>query len=115
MAGIVRISTAPVAPLDEAVDPAKVLAGSPSTGVRPATEDPARGFYTGVWASDVGVWRIDYTEEELCVIVAGRVRLTEDGGGSEEFGPGDAFVVPRGFKGVWETLEPVRKIYAILT
>jgi uncharacterized cupin superfamily protein len=47
--------------------------------------------------------------------VAGRARLTEAGGEAQDFGPGDAFVIPRGFEGTWETVEPVRKIYAILT
>ena len=41
------------------------------------------------------------------------VLLTRDGGEPHEYGPGEAFVIPRGFAGVWETLEPVRKIYAI--
>jgi uncharacterized cupin superfamily protein len=26
---------------------------------------------------------------------------------------GDGFVIPRGFKGTWETLKPVRKWYVI--
>ncbi|MCS6946515.1 MAG: cupin domain-containing protein [Steroidobacteraceae bacterium] len=26
---------------------------------------------------------------------------------------GDAFVIPRGFEGVWDVLEPVVKLYAI--
>jgi uncharacterized cupin superfamily protein len=43
----------------------------------------------------------------------GRVRLTERGGGVEEYGTGDGFVIPAGFEGTWETLEPVRKWYVI--
>lgn len=114
MPAIVRLSTAPIVPLDEPVAPEKLVSGRPMTGVRPATEDAGRGFYTGLWESEPGAWRVDYTEDELCVIVAGRVRLTEDGGADATFGPGDAFVIPRGFKGVWETIEPARKVYAIL-
>ena len=29
------------------------------------------------------------------------------------FGPGDCFVVPAGFEGLWEVLEDARKFYAI--
>jgi len=41
------------------------------------------------------------------------VRLTASDGVAAEFGRGDAFVVPAGFTGTWETLEHARKLYAI--
>jgi len=34
-------------------------------------------------------------------------------GHSEEFKAGEAFIIPIGFKGSWETLEPVRKFYTV--
>lgn len=115
MPDVVSVSLAPLDDLPDRIAPEKRLAGNPRCGARPAHEDEAAGFYTGTWESEVGAWRVSYDEDELCVLVAGRVRLTEDGGAPRDFGPGDAFVVPRGFRGVWETLEPVRKIYAIAT
>ncbi|TPQ50090.1 hypothetical protein C2U72_15140 [Prosthecomicrobium hirschii] len=115
MTGIVRIDTSPLDRVADPIDPAKVLAGAPVTGTRPATEDDARGFYTGVWESAPGTWAVDYAEDELCVILAGRLRLTSEAGHAEEFSAGQSFVIPRGFRGTWETIEPVRKIYAILT
>ena len=54
-----------------------------------------------------------YTEEEVCVILEGRVRLTDLAGNTKEFGTGSTFVLPAGFKGTWETLEPLKKIYVI--
>jgi uncharacterized cupin superfamily protein len=115
MSRILRLSTAPIAILDQPIAADKVVLGQPMAGLRPASEDEARGFYTGLWESEIGAWRIDYTEEELCVVVAGRVRLHDEEGQVDEFGPGDAFVIPRGFKGVWETVERMRKVYAIRT
>jgi uncharacterized cupin superfamily protein len=56
---------------------------------------------------------VAYTEPELCVILEGRVRLA-DASGSAEFGPGDAFVIASGFRGTWESIGRVTKIYAIL-
>jgi len=47
------------------------------------------------------------------VITQGRIRLTGDDGDRQEFGPGDCFVVPAGYRGLWEVLEPAAKIYAI--
>ncbi|WP_338128674.1 cupin domain-containing protein [Azospirillum brasilense] len=34
-------------------------------------------------------------------------------GAPQEHGEGDAFVIPRGFTGVWEVRETIRKYYAI--
>jgi uncharacterized cupin superfamily protein len=75
--------------------------------------DPTEQFFAGIWASSVGVMKISYTEEELCVILEGKVKLTANDGSSVVFGPGSTFVIPAGFIGTWETLEPVKKIYTI--
>lgn len=113
MPAIIALDLSPIDTLDIAVAPEKRVSGTPKTGLRSAHENEAKGFYAGTWESEVGAWRVSYDEEELCVLLSGRVRLTEDGGASREFGPGEAFVIPSGFSGVWETLEPLRKIYAI--
>jgi uncharacterized cupin superfamily protein len=75
--------------------------------------DPSERFFAGIWASDVGAFKVSYTEEETCVILEGRVRLSDGSGGVKEFGPGSTFVIPAGFEGVWETVEPVKKVYTI--
>src|SRR5256885_2682869 len=45
----------------------------------------------------LGKWRVRYTENELCVMTAGRVTIESATGERSSFGPGDAFVVPAGF------------------
>ena len=75
--------------------------------------DPSVQFFAGIWQSSVGAKSVSYTEEEVCVILEGRVRLTDLDGNAKEFGAGSTFVLPAGFKGTWETLEPVKKIYVI--
>lgn len=75
--------------------------------------DPTEQFFAGVWSSSPGAIKISYTEEELCYILEGRVRLIDNQGGIKEFGPGSVFVIPAGFEGTWETLEPVKKVYTI--
>lgn len=114
MPEIVALDLSPIGALTDLVAEEKLVAGRPKTGLRSAFENTAKGFWAGTWESEVGAWRVAYDEDELCVLLAGRVRLTSDDGGSRDFGPGEAFVVPRGFTGVWETLEPLRKIYAIV-
>lgn len=54
-----------------------------------------------------------YTENELCVITAGRIIITDEQGARYVFGAGDAFVIPAGFSGTWEVLEACTKIYAL--
>jgi uncharacterized protein len=75
--------------------------------------DPTEQFFAGIWQSSVGAKTVNYTEEEVCVIIEGRVRLTDLNGNAKEFGAGSTFALPAGFKGIWETLEPVKKIYVI--
>ena len=98
-----------------AVDPSRLVAGGsvPVQHVRNLYSDTTGRFFSGVWRSTVGAWRVAYTENELCVITEGRVRLSDDHGRSWTFGPGDCFVVPAGFQGLWEVLEAERKFYAI--
>jgi uncharacterized protein len=112
---LARIDTTPILALTDPIAPDKIVSGSPVTGVRAGLESSERGFYTGVWASSVGAWRIKYEEDELCTILEGRVRLTGKDGEAQEYKAGDTFTIASGFEGVWETIEPVRKIYAIAT
>jgi uncharacterized protein len=109
-----RIATGPVTPLSDPVPPEKVVTGAPVTGLRSVHEDEARGFYAGIWESSVGSWNVTYTEDEVCVLLAGHIRLTDTDGTVSEFRAGDAFIIRRGFAGIWETIEPARKVYTIL-
>ena len=97
------------------LDPARLTAGSPMPAqfVRNAYTDNSGRFFAGIWRSSVGAWRVTYTENELCVLTAGRIRITDDHGRQWTYGPGDSFVMPAGFAGLWEVLEPAQKFYAI--
>ena len=93
--------------------PTRVVSGSPVTTLRNFYSDPDECFFAGIWESTPGKWEVVYTEEEFCAILSGKVVLTGDDGHAETFVAGDAFVIPAGFRGTWETVEPVRKLYAI--
>ncbi|MDM4766850.1 cupin domain-containing protein [Pelomonas sp. SE-A7] len=77
-------------------------------------ERPAGRFYGGSWAGEVGRLPIEYTFDEFCFMLSGRVALVDQGGGRVEFGAGDAFHVAKGFVGEWLTLEPASKHFVIV-
>jgi hypothetical protein len=112
---VVTIDAAAGAEETLTLDPARLAAGSPMPEqfVRNAYTDASGRFFAGIWRSSVGAWRVSYTENELCVLTAGRVRITDEHGRQSTYGPGDSFVMPAGFSGLWEVLEPAQKFYAI--
>jgi uncharacterized cupin superfamily protein len=95
------------------VDRTKVEVGAPIATVANHYSDTGGRFHCGIWSSTPGRWRVTYSEHEFCHLLAGRVRLVAADGTARDFGPGDAWVIPSGWRGTWETLEPARKYYAI--
>lgn len=91
----------------------RLVAGQPTQAIANAYSDPGQAFHCGVWEGDVGAWRVHYTEHEFCHMLAGRVRIRGDDGSEKVVAAGESFVIPAGFSGVWEVLEPARKLYAV--
>ncbi len=91
----------------------RVLAGSPLQAAVNQFSNSRGNFHCGVWASGPGTWRINYTEDEFCVLLEGAALLTDASGTEFRAQSGDAFVIPAGFEGTWESVGEVRKYYAI--
>jgi hypothetical protein len=91
----------------------RLIAGTPELQVRNYFIDASQQFFAGRWSATRGKWRVRYTENELCVMTAGKVTIESTTGERRSFGPGDAFVIPAGFTGTWEVTEDCTKIYAI--
>jgi uncharacterized cupin superfamily protein len=91
----------------------RILSGHPEQAVRNVFTDATGQFFVGTWSGTTGSWRIRYTENEFCHLLEGAVRLTSSLGKSWLFRKGASFVVPAGFSGTWEVVEPARKLYAI--
>ena len=70
-------------------------------------------FFAGIWEAEPGCWRISYTENEFCRILAGESILRDANGNESTVRAGDNFVIPAGFEGEWEVVETTRKIYVI--
>lgn len=69
-------------------------------------------FTAGIWESTPGTFRAVYEEDEFYHMLDGKVVIADDNGGSRTFVPGDTIVVPAGFTGTWDVLEPTKKFYA---
>lgn len=91
----------------------RVLSGTPEQTARNFFSDSSGQFFAGIWESTPGRWRVRYTENEFCHITRGSVRIENEDGYSRTFRTGDSFVVPAGFVGVWQVIEPLSKLYVI--
>ena len=91
----------------------RLIDGHPEQVARNYFSDSTGRFFAGVWESTPGRWRVRYTENEFCHITRGRIRIADASGQQWTFKAGDSFVIPAGFAGTWETLEPTAKLYVI--
>ena len=51
-----------------------------------------------------------WPETEVIHLIRGQVTVTEEGGASRSYQGGDIFVLPQGFKGIWEQRAPLLKV-----
>lgn len=91
----------------------KLISGNPLHTLWQHYTDPTKKFFSGIWKSEPGKWKISYTEEEYCQILEGTSVLTDEEGIEITVTEGESFVIPRGFVGTWEVLTTTRKIYVI--
>lgn len=69
----------------------------------------------GYWVGQAGHIALDpWPYTEVCSIVTGRVALRDRRGRELVFGAGEGFVVPKGWAGVWTTLEPSSKFFVMI-
>lgn len=95
--------------------PATMTARYPATAVAPdgsgfdgayATREQylsgAGAFRVGIWESGPGVLVTDdYPNDEYGRVLEGTLTITNADGSTADFGPGDSFVIPKGWSGRW--------------
>jgi len=91
----------------------KLLQGNPRQTVWVHYTDATGCFSAGIWHSERGRWRILYTEEEYCQLLEGVSIITDEAGSAVTVRAGEEFVIPAGFRGTWEVIEPTRKRFVI--
>jgi len=106
--------------------------GSPTSGMAPlgyidpetvsggmATEMGHIFFTNPEGTVNAGVWEctpctehvVDYPYDQCCYVLEGSLTITDDDGTAQTFGPGDAFMIPRGFNGAWSMTEPYKNFF----
>ena len=70
-------------------------------------------FSFGLWQRDVQRRHFERGYHEIAYIVEGQVEVTDDDGEVHVAGPGDILVTPKGSKGYWKNLTPVKKVWGI--
>jgi len=91
----------------------KLIAGNPKQTVWRLYTDPSMRFFVGLWRSEVGKWHIAYSEEEICHVLEGTSVIIVGEGRVVTVRAGESFVVPSGFVGTWEVVEPTTKRFVI--
>lgn len=92
----------------------KLVAGDPVTQTWNAYSSADGRLHCGIWESSKGVVKVHYDEWEFCHFIQGEAILTREDGMNWRLTKGDAFIIPAGFKGTWETIRKVKKHYVIL-
>lgn len=95
-------------------DPEKLLKGKYRTKTWNHFTGEDDRLFCGIWESTPGKVTVSYDEWEFCHFIGGKAILTNEEGKSWTLKKGDAFIIPSGFKGTWETVKKVKKHYVIL-
>ena len=108
-----KLDDAPTAPEEYYLPVDRLIVGNPKQTVWMQYQDASGRFCAGIWASEVGKWKVRYTEEEYCRLLEGRCVITDSEGRTLTFDAGDSFVMPRDFAGTWEVVAPARKVFVV--
>jgi uncharacterized protein len=95
--------------------PDRLIAGDPDFLTWALDSSRGGEVRTGVWEATPGeTLSIKGGSFEFCHILDGVVELTEEGQSPVTYRKGDSFIMRPGYRGVWKTIETVRKIYVIV-
>lgn len=66
----------------------------------------------GHWEATPGTYHATYNAWEFIHLLEDKITITPDGGEVRHVGPGDTFIIEKGFKGTWHIEEKARKVCA---
>ena len=94
--------------------PELFLEGEPISDIWAPDFTPAGKLVNlGIWVGQPGAIAVHgYPVDEFFTVLEGHLRLENEDGSAIEVGPGEAAIVPQGWKGVWRTLKVTLKTFA---
>ncbi len=103
-------------PVFDCPRPDRLISGNPRRQTWEQFVNHSGELSCGIWLCEAGSWRIQFTDnkDEFFCVIEGLVRLHDDKGVAAEVRAGEAAIIPAGFSGVFEVVEPVRKYYVVL-
>ncbi len=110
---LLKLDASPAMPETYFLPAEKLIEGNPQQTLWMQYTDPTKQFFTGVWSSPPGKWKVAYTEEEYCYMLQGISIVTDAVGVATTVAAGDSFVMPKGFVGTWEVVETTTKRFVI--
>ena len=70
-------------------------------------------FSFGLWRRDEQQRYFERPYHEVAYIIEGEVEIIDDDGELYVAGPGDILITPKGSKGRWRNITPVKKVWGI--
>ena len=99
---------------DVPLETAKLIDGAANGLDHVYFKRPESGVRAGIWrSSPYTEWYDSYPCDEFMYVLEGSVTLENDEL-SETYRKGDAFIMPKGFRGYWKQSEPMLKYYVII-
>ena len=92
----------------------------PETVVEGEADERGHIFFSNAQGNvNVGIWECssctervrDYPFDQCCFVLEGALTIIDESGHEESFGPGDAFVIPKGFNGDWKMTERYKNYF----
>ena len=77
---------------------------------KPTDAEREKMLKLSTWGCEVSEFDWFYSQEETCLLTAGEVTVTYDGG-ETSFAEGDLVTFPQGLSCVWKVTKPVHKHY----
>jgi len=99
--------------LDEFSPKPTSVEGDQKEASRTLWSSPDGKLEIGVWECTPGRFTADRSQAaEFCHLLSGAVEMRHVDGRVQHLGPGDALMLPKGWKGEWVLTRQTRKIYA---
>ncbi|MDZ4093571.1 MAG: cupin domain-containing protein [Paracoccaceae bacterium] len=92
-----------------------VISGSGASQLWQAVQFNGGTVSAGVWVGQPGSLRVrPRAHHEIFSVTAGLIRLEAEDGSTYRIGPGESAYIPKGWSGIWQTVQPTTKHYTLI-